>query len=258
MDFSLILVLITGLALVLWLIDRLVISPRHKRIAAAGEDVPHKSRVFEYAAAFLPVFAVVLCARSFLYEPYRIPSGSMKPTLEIGDFIFVNKFAYGLRLPVTNTRIVEIGSPERGDVVVFKLPSNSRANFIKRLIGLPGDVIEYRDKRLSINGQPIEVSAPVPLDPGSPFSVRKAEEILGAARHDVYFLPGQRGREGSYTVPPGHYFVMGDNRDNSRDSRYLGVGYIPEDRLVGRAERIWLNWDFPKMPLWSRIGEPIR
>ena len=258
MDYSFILVAITGLALVLWLIDRFVITPKDRRLAAAGGEARRKAKVFEYAAAFLPVLLIVLCARSFLLEPYRIPSGSMRPTLLVGDFIFVNKYVYGLRLPVTNTRIVELGSPERGDVVVFKLPSDSSANFIKRLVGLPGDVIEYRNKRLSINGEPVQVSRPTPVNGESPFSARQAEEVLGDARHDVYFMPGQRGREGRYVVPAGHYFVMGDNRDNSRDSRYPGVGFIPEHRLVGRAERIWFSWDFASMPKWGRIGDPIR
>ena len=226
-------------------------------MAGADGELPPKSKIFEYAAAFLPVLLVVLCIRSFLYEPYRIPSGSMQPTLEIGDFIFVNKFAYGLRLPVTNTTVVELGRPKRGDVVVFKLPSDPRANFIKRMVGLPGDVIEYRGKRLHINGEPIEVSEPVPLNPASPYSVRKAVEVLGEASHDIHFMPGRTSREGTFSVPAGHYFVMGDNRDNSRDSRYPGVGYIPEDRLVGRAERIWFNWDIGSMPEWGRIGDAI-
>ncbi|MCY4255748.1 MAG: signal peptidase I [Gammaproteobacteria bacterium] len=258
MDFSFVLVAITGLALVLWLTDRLVVAPKHKRAVAVGGEPRPRAKVFEYAAAFLPVLLIVLCARSFLYEPYRIPSGSMRPTLEVGDFIFVNKFVYGLRLPVTNTRIVELGSPRRGDVVVFKLPSDSSANFIKRLVGLPGDVIEYRNKRLSINGEPVQVDMPMPRSGESPFSLRQAEEMLGGARHDIYFMPGQRGREGVFEVPAGHYFVMGDNRDNSRDSRYPGVGFIPEHRLVGRAERIWFNWAVGSMPEWSRIGDPIR
>ena len=248
---------ITGLALVLWALDYFVLTPRARRAAGEGAELPPKSKIFEYAAAFLPVLLVVLFIRSFLYEPYRIPSGSMQPTLEIGDFIFVSKFAYGLRLPVTNTTLVELGRPKRGDVVVFKLPSDPRANFIKRMVGLPGDVIEYRDKRLLINGEPVEVSEPVPLNPASPYSVRKAVEVLGEASHDIHLMPGRISREGSFKVPQGHYFVMGDNRDNSRDSRYDGVSYIPEDRLVGRAERIWFNWDFGSMPKWGRIGDSI-
>ena len=258
MDFSLVLVVITGAALALWLFERFAIAPKAKRLAADGGEPRPRPKLFEYAAAFLPVLLVVLLARSFFYEPYRIPSGSMRPTLEVGDFIFVNKYVYGLRLPVTNTRILELGAPERGDVVVFKLPADSSANFIKRLVGLPGDVIEYRNKRLTINGEPVPLSVPTPVSAGSPYSALQAEERLGEARHDVYFMPGQRGRENSYTVPAGHYFVMGDNRDNSRDSRYPGVGFIPEHRLVGRAERIWFNWELGSMPKWGRIGDPIR
>ncbi len=248
---------ITGLALVLWALDRFILTPRARRAAGEGGELAPRSKIFEYAAAFLPVLLVVLCIRSFLYEPYRIPSGSMQPTLEIGDFIFVNKFAYGLRLPVTNTTVVELGTPERGDVVVFKLPSDPRANFIKRMVGLPGDVVEYRGKRLSINGEPVELSEPVPVNSASPYPVHKAVEVLGQASHDVHFMPGRISKEGTFTVPEGQYFVMGDNRDNSRDSRYPAVGFIPEDRLVGRAERIWFNWEIGSMPEWGRIGDAI-
>ena len=255
---EIVLVAITGLALVLWAVDRFILTPRARRQAGDGGQLPPKSKIFEYASAFLPVLLVVLVIRSFLYEPYRIPSGSMQPTLEIGDFIFVNKFAYGLRLPVSNTTLVALGQPERGDVVVFKLPSDPRANFIKRTVGLPGDVIEYRNKRLKINGEPIELSEPVPVNPAAPYSVREAVEVLGEATHDVHFMPGRISREGTFRVPEGHYFVMGDNRDNSRDSRYAGVGFIPENRLVGRAERIWFNWEIGSMPEWGRIGDAIR
>ena len=220
--------------------------------------MPPKSKIFEYAAAFLPVLLVVFCVRSFLYEPYRIPSGSMEPTLEIGDFIFVNKFAYGLRLPITNSRIVEVGSPKRGDVVVFQLPSDPSANFIKRMVGLPGDLVEYHGKRIRINGDLVELSQPLPVGSDSPYSILRAEEVLGGASHDVHFIRGRNGKEGSFTVPEGQYFVMGDNRDNSRDSRYPGVGFIPEDRLVGRAELIWFNFEFGSMPQWGRIGDVIR
>lgn len=257
MVFSVILASATGLALVLWLIDFLVLTRRASRRAGEGGEIPPKSKVFEYAAAFLPVLLVVFSVRSFAYEPYRIPSGSMEPTLEIGDFIFVNKFVYGLRLPITNTRIVDVGSPKRGDVVVFQLPSDPSANFIKRMVGLPGDEIEYRGKRLRINGEPVELSAPLPVDSESIYSILKAEEVLDGASHDVHFIRGRNGKEGRFSVPDGHYFVMGDNRDNSRDSRYPGVGFIPEDRLVGRADLIWFNLEFGSMPRWGRIGDVI-
>ena len=257
MVFSVILASATGSALVLWLIDFFILTRRARRRAGEGGEIPPRSKVFEYAAAFLPVLLVVFSVRSFAYEPYRIPSGSMEPTLEIGDFIFVNKFVYGLRLPITNTRIVEVGSPKRGDVVVFQLPSDPSANFIKRMVGLPGDEIEYRGKRLRINGEPVELSDPLPVDPESFYSILKAEEVLDGARHDVHFIRGRNGREGTFSVPDGHYFVMGDNRDNSRDSRYPGVSFIPEDRLVGRADLIWFNFQFGSMPRWGRIGDVI-
>ena len=247
----------TGLALCLWLIDRFVLTPRARRVAGDAGEMPPKAKIFEYAAAFLPVLLLVFSVRSFAYEPYRIPSGSMEPTLEIGDFIFVNKFVYGLRLPITNTRIVDIGSPKRGDVVVFQLPSDPSANFIKRMVGLPGDKIEYRGKRLYINGEPVRTSEPLPVDSESPYPILRAEELLGKAGHYVHFIRGRNGREGSFSVPEGHYFVMGDNRDNSRDSRYAGVGLIPEQRLVGRAELIWFNFTFGSMPKWGRIGDEI-
>ena len=258
MIFSVILASATGLALVLWAIDFFILTRRARRRVAEGGEITPKAKVFEYAAAFLPVLLLVFSVRSFAYEPYRIPSGSMEPTLEIGDFIFVNKFVYGLRLPIANTRIVEIGSPQRGDVVVFQLPSDPSANFIKRMVGLPGDEIEYRGKRLYINGEPVELSEPLPVDSDTPYSILRAEEVLGGAAHDVHFIRGRSGREGSFSVPEGHYFVMGDNRDNSRDSRYPGVGLIPEDRLVGRAELIWFNFEFGSMPQWGRIGDVIR
>lgn len=247
----------TGLALVLWVIDFFFLARRARRRVAEGGEMTPKAKIFEYAAAFLPVLLLVFSVRSFAYEPYRIPSGSMEPTLEIGDFIFVNKFVYGLRLPITNSLIVEVGSPKRGDVVVFQLPSDPSANFIKRMVGLPGDLVEYRGKRLYINDEPVQINEALPVDRESPYSILRAEEVLGGVTHDVHFIRGRNGREGSFQVPEGHYFVMGDNRDNSRDSRYQGVGFIPEERLVGRAELIWFNFTFGSMPRWGRIGDQI-
>jgi signal peptidase I len=183
----------------------------------------------------------------------------MMPTLLEGDFIFVNKFAYGLRLPVLNTKIVEIGEPERGDVIVFKLPSDPAVNYIKRVVGLPGDTVYYDQgsKQLTINGEqmPLDIVGDYDGDPGTAL----AAEQLGDQKHLLLLTRGTLSRGGTYEVPAGHYFMMGDNRDNSRDSRFPGVEFIPEYRLVGRAERIWMNWRRPSEggPEWSRIGKSI-
>jgi signal peptidase I len=183
----------------------------------------------------------------------------MMPTLLEGDFIFVNKFAYGLRLPVINTKFIGIGEPQHGDVVVFKLPSDPDVNYIKRVVGLPGDVVSYEQgsKRLTINGKPIamELLGEYDKDPG----MQLAREELGEHDHHLLLTKGRLSPGGTYPVPEGHYFVMGDNRDNSRDSRFPGVEFIPEDRLVGRAVRIWMNWRWPAQggPQWSRIGKGI-
>jgi signal peptidase I len=196
--------------------------------------------------------------RSFLYEPFRIPSSSMMPTLLVGDFIFVNKYDYGLRLPVINTKILEVGEPRRGDVIVFRLPADPSTNYIKRLIGLPGDTIRYVNKKLYVNDEPVELVAEGIYDGDDQAGSILLRERLGAVEHAILLLPGQRSLEGTFIVPAGHYFMMGDNRDNSRDSRYEGVGFIPTENVVGRAVRIWMNWDFPGMPNWGRIGGRVQ
>ena len=257
MDFALILVLATLVTGLVWLFD--VVVWRRIRAAADGGTGSREPVIVEYSKSFFPVLLLVLVLRSFLYEPFRIPSASMMPTLLEGDFIFVNKFVYGLRLPVLNTRFVDIGDPERGDVMVFKLPSDPSINYIKRVVGLPGDVVYYDqgNKQLTINGDtiPIEVIGEYPEDR----SALLAEERLGDHEHEVLLTRGAMSRGGTYRVPEGHYFVMGDNRDNSKDSRFVGVEYIPEHLLVGRAERIWMNWRSPGNggPQWSRIGKGI-
>jgi signal peptidase I len=263
LDFALILVILTATAGVVWLLDLLLLKrERIKATAAAtalGAKPPPEPIVVEYAKSFFPILLLVLVIRSFLFEPFRIPSESMMPTLSTGDFIFVNKFAYGLRLPVLNTKIIEIGEPQHGDVVVFRLPSDPKVDYIKRVVGLPGDVVSYEDatKRLTINGQPVvmEVVGPSVEEPG----MVVGREQLGDHDHQLLLSRGPASRGGQYVVPPGHYFVMGDNRDNSRDSRFEGVEYIPEGNLVGRAVRIWMNWRWPRDggPQWSRIGKSI-
>ena len=216
----------------------------------------------EYARSFFPVILVVLLIRSFLFEPFRIPSDSMMPTLLDGDFIFVNKFAYGLRLPVLNSKIVSIGEPKRGDVIVFRLPSDPSVNYIKRLVGLPGDHISVRGRRLYVNDRPMPVTLngtyDGPRNTGPQADAQMAVEDLGGVQHRVLYIPERDTRDYDEVVPADHYFFMGDNRDNSRDSRFEEVGFVPEQNLVGKAVRIWLNWDLPSAPIWNRIGDAIR
>jgi signal peptidase I len=257
-DFALILVVLTTLAGLVWLFDSLFLHAK-RMASAAGGGQPKEPIAVEYAKSFFPILLLVLLIRSFLFEPFRIPSGSMMPTLLEGDFIFVNKFAYGLRLPVLNDKFVEIGEPAHGDVVVFRLPSDPSVNYIKRVVGLPGDVVDYdaANKRITINGKPVQIEAVGPYEDDPGMVVNR--EQLGEHDHRVLLTRGALTRGGTYEVPAGHYFVMGDNRDNSRDSRYEGVEYIPEDNLVGRAVGVWMNWRWPAEggPQWNRIGTGI-
>ncbi len=252
-DFAFLLFIATVITGLVWLFDILVLRPKRR----AADTGAQESVVVEYSRSFFPIILIVLLVRSFLFEPFRIPSDSMMPTLLDGDFIFVNKYAYGLRLPVLNRKVVEISAPTRGDVVVFRLPSDPGTNYIKRVVGLPGDRIGYRADRLYINGELIPSSAHGTYrDFG--YRANLAIETIGDREHELLLLPQRYGKEGQWQVPDGHYFVMGDNRDNSRDSRFPGVGAIPESFLVGRAVRIWMNWNFPDDgPLWERIGEKI-
>jgi signal peptidase I len=257
LDFALVIVILTGLAGFIWAIDTLLFRSARVARAARGEQVKEPT-VVDYARSFFPILLIVLVIRSFLFEPFRIPSESMMPTLLTGDFIFVNKFAYGLRLPVINTKIVNIGEPKRGDVVVFRLPSDPRVNYVKRVVGLPGDVVEYHpaNKRITINGEPVPIE--VVGDFEDYRDTKLGWEQLGSHRHRVLLMRGL-SEGGRYEVPPGHYFMMGDNRDDSQDSRYEQVGFVPEGNLVGRATGIWMNWRRPSEggPQWNRIGKGI-
>jgi signal peptidase I len=260
-DFSFILVAATLLTGLIWAIDSLAFKRKRLAAAAARGVAPDNVRepvVVEYARSFFPVILIVLLIRSFLFEPFRIPSDSMMPTLLDGDFIFVNKFSYGLRLPVLNSKILSIGEPKRGDVIVFRLPKDPRTNYIKRLVGLPGDHIVVRGHNLYINGERVRVEMNGTYTGHRHTGAQLATEYLGDVEHQVLFLPGSEGRDYDEVVPAGHYFFMGDNRDNSRDSRFFDVGFVPERNLVGKAVRIWLNWDLPAAPIWDRIGAPIR
>ena len=254
-DFELILTLLTLITGVVWLVYALLM---HRRKAAGGIVPDREPLVVDYSKSFFPVLALVLVLRSFLAEPFHIPSSSMVPTLLVGDFILVNKYDYGVRLPVLHTKVLAIGEPKRGDVVVFRYPGDTSEDYIKRIVGLPGDHIVYRDKTLYINGvvmakDALGVYNGPDADGGG---AELSKEHLGAVTHEILTIPGGFGREGEWTVPEGEYFAMGDNRDNSNDSRYWG--YVPEANLVGRAFFIWMNIDaFGNRSLWHRVGNVI-
>jgi signal peptidase I len=269
-DFSLMLVVVGALSGVIWALDRLFFARRRNRTAtAAGTEIDRVREpiAVEYARSFFPVILLVLVIRSFLFEPFRIPSDSMMPTLFDGDFIFVSKFSYGLRLPVSNTLIVPTGTPQRGDVIVFRLPPNPKINYIKRLVGLPGDRVRVDEKDQVYVNDVLQKQTPGPAytgpkqDQWNYSDVPTATEQLDTKRHLIMFARGGV-KTGEWTVPPGHYFFMGDNRNNSKDSRWQGdpdaPGFVPEQNLVGKAVRIWLNLDTRDGPLWRRIGKAIQ
>jgi len=256
MDFALILLVLLLTTGGVWLLDRFVLARKR------GKDADEPWWV-EYAKSFFPVILAVFFIRSFLAEPFKIPSGSMIPTLQVGDFILVNKFTYGIRLPVINRKLIQINDPQRGDVMVFRYPENPSLDYIKRVIALPGDTVEYRNKRLWINGveQPQQANGDYNyVETGLNFvHTEKRIESLGEHEHAILVNPERptlrldavaefRGRENCIyddemvrcKVPDGHYFMMGDNRDNSRDSRYWG--FVPDHQIVGKAFFIWMNF----------------
>lgn len=252
MNFALILFCLLLASGAIWLADVLVFS---KRRAADAKD----PWWVEYGASFFPVILLVFVLRSFLVEPFKIPSGSMIPTLEVGDFILVNKFAYGIRLPVINKKVIDIGDPQRGDVMVFRYPEDPSLDYIKRVIGVPGDKVAYQNKRLTVNGQPVETTRIADyLHPERLYYSQQFVEKANGVEHRVLNdkdAPGfiSDATQFEYrnnclynnagvicTVPAGHYFMMGDNRDNSRDSRFWG--FVPEQNIVGKAFFVWFNF----------------
>lgn len=287
-NFALLLFLATVVTGLYWVAERLYFLPRRRRAAAALEtslaqrredlarqgitqvdtvDVKARERLLmqpwwlDWTAGLFPVIVVVFLLRSFLFEPFKIPSGSMMPTLLTGDLILVNKFTYGLRLPVLNTKITEGTAPARGDVMVFRYPPKPSLDYIKRVVGLPGDEVAYLNKKLTINGQPVNKDAiPEYFDEETMRYLKQYTENLGGKTHkllnddsrragisevEVIAFPSQENCRYSVEgvvckVPAGHYFMMGDNRDNSLDSRYWG--FVPDQNIVGRAFFVWMNF----------------
>jgi signal peptidase I len=263
-DFAAVLLIAALATGVIWLVDARILAPR--RGEGASEPI-----VVDMARAFFPVIIVVFFIRSFWVEPFKIPSGSMKPTLQVGDFILVNKYTYGIRVPVLNRKVVDMNEVKRGDVVVFRYPADTSVDYIKRVVGTPGDKVSYKGKRLAINGRD------VPVQPAGYYTDAELNylrlpiftEKLGEKAHAMMVLPPEpvlnlaQVRQFPYrenceyndegftcTVPPGHYFMMGDNRDQSADSRYWG--FVPDDHIKGRAFLVWMNFsDF------KRIGNGI-
>lgn len=296
-NFALILFVLTLVTGVIWFLDVFYLAKqrraradaalaeydaRNAKLAADGvkpdtngralleADLLRQPTWIEYSGSFFPVIALVFVLRSFLYEPFKIPSSSMVPTLLVGDLILVNKYTYGIRLPVVNKKIIEINDPKRGDVMVFKYPSDPSLDYIKRVVGVPGDKIVYENKRLTINGKALSY-APLSdyLDEDRLSYSRQFTEDLNGVAHRILNddgapafasnernFPGQElcrfnGGDFACTVPPGNYFMMGDNRDNSLDSRYWG--FVPDQNIVGKAFFIWMNFGNLK-----RIGSSIQ
>ncbi len=224
-------------------------------------DEKNEPILVEYARSFFPIVLIVLLLRSFIAEPFRIPSGSMMPTLLVGDFILVNKFTFGIRLPVINKKIIELSKPNRGDIVVFRYPKDPTVDYIKRIVGLPGDKVVYSNKKLTINDLPVQQTSL-----GSYQGLGQGEEMSGAedllenltgVEHRILIRNGTPTVEFVYVVPEGNYFAMGDNRDNSNDSRYWGP--VPEANLVGKAFFIWMSWDWQNKGVgFDRIGTVLK
>lgn len=253
MRFNEILLVATLLTGFIWMLD--VILRRSKRIGMTEKKGPAKEPMLvEYSRAFFPILLIVLILRCFLAEPFRIPSGSMRPTLLEGDFVLVNKYEYGLRLPFTGQTLIGVRKPKRGEVMVFKhMKGKESIDMIKRVVGLPGDHIQYKNKTLYINGELAKqkfISELIDKNAGENrgWPVRHAIETLGGIQHDIFLHITSAEPFQEFTVPPDCYFVMGDNRDNSDDSR--SWGFVKDNEILGRAMWVWMSWDLSK-PWWK-------
>ncbi len=255
-DFAFYLTLVVLVTGALTFLDVLVFS-KHRAKSGAKQSV-----ILEYARAFFPVLLLVWVLRSFVIQPYRVPTGSLEPTVMPGDFIAVSQFSYGLRFPVLNTKFLNVSEPHRGDIALFRWPVNPKIIFVKRVIGLPGDHVVYKNKVLTVNGvratqRFIKKTYDYGNAPGQKRLVYEMREDLGGVKHDIFIQPvGGETRNYDITVPPHAYFMMGDNRDNSDDSR--SWGFVPEKNLIGKAFAIWFSWD----PLhhrvrWNRVGRGV-
>lgn len=250
MNFALILVLLSFISGFIYLLD--VVFWAKKR---SPDQKP--GRIIEYSRSFFPIFFIVLLLRSFLVEPFRIPSGSLEPTLLVGDFVAVNKFAYGLRLPVWEKKVLPISDPKTGQIAVFRWPPNPAYDYIKRVIGVPGDKISYHNKILTVNGQEAKRTfVEYTIDESSGKAVAKYKENLNGVVHDIYIRADVPAVDFDVVVPPGNYFMMGDNRDDSADSRFWG--FVPDNYLRGKAFLVWMSWNGKAGNLrWSKIGRVI-
>jgi signal peptidase I len=259
-NFELILFYATIIAGIIGLADIFYFEPRRKAAAPEGAEIKMPI-LFDYARSFFPVLLLVFLLRSFLFEPFRIPSGSLEPTLLKGDFILVNKFDYGVRLPVIHTKLFGDGEPKRGDIMVFRWPPNPSFDFIKRVIGIPGDKISYVNKELTVNGQAVPQeylqNTEATDEVGGKWQATEKQEDLLGIKHHIFIDSSKTSRDfKDVVVPPGMYFVMGDNRDDSADSRYWG--FVPEANIVGKAVLVWMSWNSEdSRPRFSRMGKII-
>lgn len=250
MNFALLLVVLSFVSGIVYLLDVLFFAKKRK----PGQKPGH---IVEYSRSLFPVFILVLLLRSFLVEPFRIPSGSLEPTLLVGDFVAVNKFAYGLRLPVLETKVLRISNPKSGDVAVFRWPPDPSYDYIKRVIGVPGDKVSYHNKVLTVNGiEAKQTFVEYTMDESSGHAVAKYRENLNGVDHDIYIRPDVPADNFDVVVPEGYYFMMGDNRDDSADSRFWG--FTPDEYLRGKAFLVWMSWNGKTDSVrWSKIGRLI-
>jgi signal peptidase I len=255
-NFELILFYLIIISGVIALFDILFLAKKRKQ--ANTQKLP---LVIDYARSFFPILLIVFLLRSFLFEPFRIPSGSLEPSLMTGDFILVNKYGYGVRLPLNHKKILEVGKPARGDIMVLRWPPNPSVLFIKRVIGLPGDRISYVNKVLTINGQVMPQDFDKMTDAtdeiGDIYQVVQKNEALFGLKHGIYEVADRVSMDyRDIVVPENMYFVMGDNRDNSADSRFFG--FVPDENVIGKAVLVWMSWNkWAHLPRWDRIGKVV-